>query len=167
MKNRQKKIEAGFSLIESLLYIALLVIILGILSFMFRESIYYKGRMAEKFEVNDNGQFAINKIIYYLRQADTISEPQGAAFADYLLINIAENQINIYNDGGILKIKINNDEAQNLTNDHVKVSDLNFSSISIDDKNSLIKISFNLQSANSGFWHDNTAFFQTSILKTE
>lgn len=133
---------------------------------MFRESIYYNGRMAAKIEVNDNGQFAMNKIVYYLRQAESLSQPAEGDTSDSLSINtaMASNYINIYDENGALKIKIGNDEAQNLTNSQVRLSDLTFSNISVNERQSLVQTSFYLQSINSNFWHDSPAFFQSSIM---
>jgi len=147
-----KKKQKGFSLIEIILYLGLLSIILTVLAVFFQEEIFLKAKINDKVEIVDNGQFALNKIVWYLKQAESLNAPAVSQSQNTLSLNLADsaqNPVIFYVENNVLKIKIANNEPVALTNERVKVSEITFSNFAFANQEPIIQIKLQLASASN------------------
>jgi prepilin-type N-terminal cleavage/methylation domain-containing protein len=160
-----KEKQKGFSLIEIIIYLGLLSIILAILIFFFQEEIYLKAKIANQAEVIDNGQFALNKIVWYLQHAESLNYPSSGQGKNTLSLNLsdtAQNPVVFFIENNVLKIKQANSEPIALNNDRVKVLGVTFSNFAFAAKEPIIQIKIQISSA-SEFWQNQPVDLQTSI----
>jgi len=152
-------------LIELILYLGLLSMLLAILFVFFQQEIYLKAKINDKIEMVDNGQFALNKIVWYLKQAESVNSPamgQSQNILSFNLVDQTQNPIQFLVENNILLIKIGTSQVLALTNGRVKVSRITFSNNAFPTKNPIIQIKLELASQ-SNIWQNQPIILQTSI----
>ncbi len=157
--------QKGYSLIELTLYLALLSLILVVLVYFFQQSIILKSKIEEKMEISDNGQFALQKIVWYLKNAETVNSPLSGESSSILSLNVSgenNNPVQIFTEDKILKVKIGNQPAIDLTNNRVEVDQLSFINNGISNSQPIIKINLELKGSNN-FWTNPPLILQTSV----
>ncbi len=132
MKNNQ-----GFTLIETLIYSA---IVTGFLTFALTISyqiINSSDRSTDLVELNENQQFVTEKIGWALSNISAINTPSSGNSASSLSVNrlnYGGNPIVISLSGGTVMFSTSSLSAVPLTNSHVTVSNLTFRNFNFDGK---------------------------------
>jgi len=154
----------GYSLIEVVIYISLLSVVLVILFSLFQQTIFLRGKINDKAEVLDNAKFALNKIVWYIHEAEGLNAPLYGQTTNSLSINNsipANNPIVFFIEDDTLKVQKSSNPAVPLTNDRVKVDSISFTNNSYADTQNIISISITVSSQGS-FWQTSPISLQTS-----
>jgi type II secretory pathway pseudopilin PulG len=132
-KIRFKIKNNGFSLLELLIYIAILSVVTLVITGIFISVNQSRGRTEAVSEVNSNLRFAIEKISQDLRFSDSISIPAIAnSTSTSLTMNVGTSTIVYCISGIYLKRQINgvcSDLSDNVTSGAVSVTSLIFKRI--------------------------------------
>jgi Tfp pilus assembly protein PilW len=151
IKNKNRK--TGFSLIELLLYIAILgMFIFAITSFL---NIMTSSRINNQtvLEVNNQGSQIIRIITQTIRNATGVNNPSFSSSSNVLNLStsISGTSPTIFSEsGGILSMKEGSSSAVSLNNDKVVISNLLFENLSQTSNFSTVRISFTLTSTQDG-----------------
>lgn len=143
----------GLTLIELIIYIAMLAIILVLITgFLW---LIVSGNIKETSyqEVQQNARFALAKIIQETKKATGVNNPAPGNSANSLsLIMVAPHLNPTVFDlvGGKLRITQGTGEPYELTSDQVKVSALTFTNLSYLDTPGTIKIEITIDHINPG-----------------
>jgi len=157
--------KKGFTLIEVIIYIALLSIVLVFMMSIFQEMIFLKAKVNDKAEILDNAQFSMNKIVTYLRATDTLNSPQFSQTVNTLSIDTevpSESPLLIYAENNVLKLKKGSADPVELTNDRVVVNALSFTNNKYGEQEDIIQVNLEIASAYS-FWKNSPITLQTSV----
>ena len=162
----KKKNEEGFTLIEMIIYIA----ILGLVITSFTSFVYSVTRTRSKAvaieEVSSNGRVALNIIKQSMRSSDDVVTPTEGNVDTSLTLDMPGTVDNsLYSvSGGILYETIGANPSVAVTTNDVIVSNLQFTNVTKPGKKENIQVSFTVTYANPlavGFSY--TKNFQTSI----
>jgi type II secretory pathway pseudopilin PulG len=143
----------GFTLVELIIYIAILVVILVLaVSFLW---MIVSGNIKEGFfqEVQQNGRFALTKITQEIKKATGIISPSLAGSANFLSLRMADPNLNptIFDvDNGKLRIIQGSNPSYYLTTDQVIVSNLQFTNLSYENTPGAIQIDITIDHLNPG-----------------
>jgi len=154
----------GFSLIELIFYIGILAIVLLFLISFFQENLILKAKINNRIEVMDNGQFALNRIAWYLHNAPGLNSPLSGA-SQKLSLNMSEPEINpveFFAEDSKIKIKLADNQPVALTNDLVRVNYLTFNNLGFSGEPAIIQIILELQSTSS-LGKNEPIILQTSV----
>jgi len=142
----------GFTLIETLIYVAIFgILVTALTSFA---SALITTRIANQlvFEVNDQGSQAIKILTQTLRNAKQVNSPtigNTAANLSIVTESPATSPTVFSASGGVLYITEGSDSSVALTNKNVTVSNLLFSNVSHATTPNSIKVSFTLTSTST------------------
>ncbi|MFA5188575.1 MAG: prepilin-type N-terminal cleavage/methylation domain-containing protein [Patescibacteria group bacterium] len=164
MDNKPKK-QKGFSLIELILYLGLLAFLFSVLFVFFQQTIYAKAKINDKIELVDSGQFALNKIVWYLKQAESVNSPAIGQSQNTLSLNLADqtqNPIEFLLENNVLLMKISSNQTVALTSSRIKVNQITFSNFAFSANSPIIQIQMELASA-SQLWKNQPIKLQTSV----
>ncbi len=119
--------QKGFTLLELLIYIAILAILtIGIAS-AFLSINRGQGQVEARSEVNSNIQFAIEKINGDLKSASLVSTPAIAnSTSSTLVMTISGLTITYSVLGGRLQRQINAETPENITSERAIITDVSF-----------------------------------------
>lgn len=162
IKNKNK----GFTLIETLLYLGIFAIIILTLMAYFQETLFLYGKISDKEELLDNGNFAVTKISWYLQNAEAVNSPLPGQSADSLSLTMSDAEINpvvFFADNGIIKIQKSSDPAVAITSDKVNADSINFYNNSYGQVEDIVQVDLNLSSA-VAYWQNSPVNLQTSII---
>ena len=163
-----RKNENGFSLVEIILYLGIFALFFVFLLAIFQDSIFIKSKISQKIDNIENGQYALNKIVWYLQNAQSINEPKTGQESNILSLNLADSQQNpvVFSlENNKLKIKIGANSSADLTNDRIKVNNLSFTNNGFLGEPAIINIKLQLENFNN-FWKILPVTLQISV-KTE
>jgi Tfp pilus assembly protein PilW len=147
-----KKYKKGFSLVETIVYIAIFsIFITGTVSFMSGVS---ASRLNNQMvlEINDQGSKVMKTITQSLRNASQVNSPTigNTALNLSLTTSLATTSPTVFSEiAGVLYMTEGSGSAIALTNNKVVVSGLLFSNLSRPSTTNIIKISFTLTSINA------------------
>jgi Tfp pilus assembly protein PilW len=151
-KNINKKNIEGFSLIETIVYVAIFsVFIIGVVSFLSGIS-ETRLRNQTVLEINDQGSKVMKTITQVLRNGTNVNSPtiSNTAFNLNVVTGLPMTNPTIFSENdGVLYITEGVGLPVALTNNKVVVSALSFSNLSRPDTPNIIKISFTLTSVNT------------------
>lgn len=158
----------SFTLIEFLVYIAILTIIITGLGGIVWNMLGGGKQINAREEVSSNSRFVLNRITYEVREAKSINSPARGTASTTLSLEMANPEKNptiFYLDNGTLKIQQGAARPVNLTSGSVEVSNLQFKNISATGTPGTIFVSFTLSFKNpTGLKEYNvTKTFQTTI----
>jgi type II secretory pathway pseudopilin PulG len=122
----------GFTLIETLLYIALFALVMGGFMVATYQVIASTTRTQEKVQVQEEGDFLLHKIDWALTGASVIELPAVGATGDVLKVQNGGVTLEFGLASGHLQLKRDSGAFANLNSDNVTVTDLNFSHSDID-----------------------------------
>ena len=125
MKGRQN----GFTLIETILYLAIAASVIGLASvfFIFVHSSRVKSQVT--MEIEEQGSLAMASMTRLIRNADAINSPalgEGAGSLSLDSYDAGSDPTIIESDGLAATVKLGSGGNLNLTNDKVRVSYLSF-----------------------------------------
>lgn len=147
----QSSTQRGYTLIELLLYIALLGILLpGVVGFM-GLAVETRVKNQSIAEVNDQGMAAMDYITQTLRNASSITAPAAAASAGSLTITVPTGSLSptIFDiNGTTLQVKEGSAAAVALTSDTVQISNLTFTNLTRSGTAGAVQVSFTVSRTN-------------------
>ncbi len=121
------------SIIETMLYVALLAIIMGILMTFLVNILRREAKVATIMEVNQNARFALEKMDATIRNSkDATSPTDGGGTGSTLSLTMANPAISptVFElTGGVLTMKQGADAAVPITSASVKVTNLTFTNL--------------------------------------
>ena len=136
----------GFTLIETLLYIALLGLIIGgsIMAAYSLMGVAARARAASNLE--DEGNFLTAKLDWALNQTKTINQPLPNSSGQALDLATPDGDRLIFTTIGEKKLELqtNNSPALPLNNDETQITNINFARRTTDGQTDLIEINFSL-----------------------
>jgi prepilin-type N-terminal cleavage/methylation domain-containing protein len=118
------KAAKGFTLLELLIYIALVSVISVVLSRMFIIINSGRARITSKTAVDSNLRFAVEKIEQDVRAASSVTTPGTAGATSTLLVLSVNSSTITYSSSadGYLKRQVNSSTPESLTEDSVAVN---------------------------------------------
>lgn len=126
----------GFTLVEFLIYSAILAFVVGGLVLTGINVLQGRARVKTVEEVNHNGKMAMEKIASHVRKAEDINHPEAGNEADYLSLAMFEEEDSptVFNvEEGVLMIKRGVKDAKPITAEAVKIESLKFTNVSYPD----------------------------------
>lgn len=141
--------QSGFTLIEFLIYSVIVAMFVGLLIFMSINIIQGNAYLNTVNEVNNNMRFSLNKITYYIRQAENFSIPDSST----LELTLKDTSSVTFQLGGvendILQIQKNLGDPESLIDSEIiKVTNLTFTDVSYPETPGTIRIELSLKRKN-------------------
>lgn len=127
--------KRGFTLIEVLVYIAVFSIIIGSVSALLITTLYSQIKAKAMREALDNGQRAMEKMVYEIKEAKNIYIPTTTAnqlsleTAHYLPVGEETTYIDFYFCSNRLCLKKESQNPTSLTSEKVEIINLSFAPI--------------------------------------
>lgn len=152
--NRKPKIEnrkliGGFTLIELILYIALISIFLtGAVMFAW-DVVYGREKAFQQQIVDQSARIAMERIAYEIRRAEDVISVTNSPSPQLVLDNGGSNTtIELGVGGTVIQITTGGAGTYNLTSNQARVTSMTFSDLSTADSNSKdVKVSFTVEQA--------------------
>lgn len=149
---KKNNLQKGISLVETIVYVAILSIFIVALTSFSTNLISTRLHSQTVLEVNDQGSQAIKLITQTLRNGSSINSPTIGNSGSSLSIDTGISGTNptIFSEnGGVLYITEGSGSPIALTNNKIVVSNLTFSNFSRASTPNIIKISFTVTSAST------------------
>ena len=143
--------KKGFTLIEFLIYIAIVGSILVLMTGFFWNIVFGSVKENSYQEIQQNGRFAMTKITQEIKKANEINNPLPGNSADFLSLAMANPDFNptIFDlNEGELRITQGTTGSFELTTDRVIVSNLLFTNLSYPDTPGTIRIEMRINHLN-------------------
>lgn len=135
-KKKNRVSTSGFTLIELVIYSALVTIIMGALVMTSVNVLAARARIIAMEEVSHNARIALGKITHEIRQSESIEEVGGIDGSSLKLIDPEATVVEFDLEGGALQISRGEGSTPfALTSESVIVSSLQFSDVSYDEVN--------------------------------
>jgi type II secretory pathway pseudopilin PulG len=150
--NSKLKTNKGFTLVETLVYTAIFVIMVGGIATFATNIQSSRLRMQTLLEVNDQGNSIVRTIGQAIRNADSINSPtigSNDSSLDLATLDIGTNPTNIYQTGETLYITEGGNDPVALSNNKVQVTNLTFSNLSRPSTPGVIQFRFTLKNTAS------------------
>jgi len=163
----QKKTNHGFSLLELLIYVAILSVLVVVVSNAFISLSKAKVQSEVRGEIHDSIRFAMDKIKLDIKNASSVINPSSGT--DSTLVVVVSG-VNITYDvaGGFLRRRDGTDEPINVTGDNIVVDSLSFTLINntnpiLNQTTTAVQINMTMHynSSNSDSLYSNS--FQTTV----
>ena len=159
----------GFTLIETLLYIALLGIIIGgsIIASYSLMGVAARARTASNIE--DEGNFLMAKLDWALNQTKSINQPgPNTSGQELYLITLDDNRLIFSVDSGKkLNLQTNNSPALPLNNNETQITNVNFIRQTATGQTDSITINFSLKMLTQNGSPLTQNFVMTSIINSQ
>jgi prepilin-type N-terminal cleavage/methylation domain-containing protein len=154
MKSNQlkRKVNKGFTLIETLVYVAIFAIMIGAITIFASNIQASRLRMQILLEVNDQGNSIVRTITQTIRNADSITSPtigNNSSNLSLASLDISKNPTAISESGDILYITEGVGSPIALSNNKVKMTNLTFSNLSRPSTPGVIQFRFTLKNIDS------------------
>ena len=143
--------EKAFTLIEFLIYMAILATILVIMTGFFWDIIFGNIKETSYQEVQQNGRFALTKITQEIKKATGINIPLAGSSSNTLSLAMANASLNptIFDlANGKLRITQGTKGPLELTSDEARVSSLLFTNLSYPNTPGTIRIEMTIEHLN-------------------
>jgi len=119
----KSKLLTGFTLLELLIYVAILAILTVGIASAFLSVNRGRGQVEARSETNTNLQFAIEKISRDLKSASSVTTPATAgSSSDTLVMTLSGSTITYSVSSGQLKRQVNSETPETITSDKVTVA---------------------------------------------
>ena len=155
--------KKGFTLIELIIYTALLAIVLSVTVSLFFMSKTLESQIAQQQEIDRNARVALMEMTQTIRSAVSVSSPAlGVSSADLYLNSSAIHYF--ANSNGIIQ-KSDSGQTYDETADTVQVSNLTFTTRGEAGKQPTVSIAFNIRTNTLVYGQTNyiTKHFQTTV----
>lgn len=119
--------QKGFTLIETIIYMGILVVILLIVTNLLIASSSFSQEETARLEIQKNGRFAIERIIRDLQASQAVNIPDTSVPTNHLVIS-NPTQIT-YNISNNRLVRVDSTSTENVTDNQVKIDSLSFSRI--------------------------------------
>ncbi len=147
------KNNKGFTLIELIIYSAILIVVLSVFLNFIWEIVYGNVKTQAIREVQQNGRFAMEKIMRTIQESTLINIPVSGESADSLSLEIENKKLNpvIFDVvDKILRITQEKEDLYSLTNNRVRVDSLQFTNLSYAQTPGTIRIEMTISHQNEG-----------------
>ena len=149
IKKNTKTKCGGFSLLETLLYLSLLIILVGGITTFMYTMIETNKKVNTISVVDDEANHAIKLMTQYIRNAQLVNIPNVNGGSDTLLLNVFDTPnspavFSLLNDAIVLSEGGNGAVA--VTSSALKITNLSFVNLALPNSKSSIKISFKANS---------------------
>jgi len=165
MAKLKNKNSAGFTLVELIIYIAIVGTVLVLITSFLWDIVLGNIKETAYREVQQNARFTMAKIIQETKKAAGVNTPSTGVTSDFLSLNMASSDLNptVFDiDGGRLRIRRGADISY-LTPENIKIVNLQFTNLSYVGESPTIRIEMTTEYNNSG----NRQEYQASLdLKT-
>jgi type II secretory pathway pseudopilin PulG len=148
---RAKDTQHGYTLVELLLYIALVGTLLTSVTYFFSLSVDSRVKNQSIAEVNDQGAAVMDRITQTIRNASSVTSPVPGTTASSLTLVVPTGALSptVFNlNSTTLQITEGANSAVALTSDEVQVTNLTFKNLTRTGTNANIQISFTLSRTN-------------------
>lgn len=168
MKNTHQKHQQGYTLIELLLYVAIVGSLLtGVVAF-FGVVVDARVKNQSVTEVNEQGSFALDYVAQTIRNASSITSPTIGTTASALTVVVPTASLSptIFSlSSGVLQVKEGTAAAVNLTGSKVQVTAFSVKNLSRASTPGLVQISLTLNrpTSSAGNSYDYPRTFTTSV----
>jgi len=168
MKNIHSKHQQGYTLIELLLYVAIVSALLtGVVAF-FGIVIDARVKNQSVTEVNEQGSFALDYVAQTIRSATSITSPTIGTTGTLLTVIVPTGSLSPTTfslSSGSLQVKEGTASAINLTGSKVQVTAFSVKNLSRGSTSGLVQISLTLNRTNNiaGNSYDYPRTFTTSV----
>lgn len=145
--------QAGYTLIELLLYVVILGSLLGSVTYFFGMTTEARVKNQSITEVEDQGAATMDYITQTIRNATSITTPVAAGSGNSLTIVVPTGSLSptIFSlSGTALQVKEGAAAAISLTSSDVQVSGLTFKNLTRSGTSGIVQVSFTLTRANPG-----------------
>lgn len=157
------KPRQGFTLIESLIYMALLSILLVILSQIFVSMLENQANSEAKSSTETDGRFILTRLIYDINRATSIVIPAELGQSSSILGLTIDSQSFSYSlTGGNLQLTTTA-STDNLNSNLVTVSDLSFKKTGYNGGKDTVQIQFTVTSIGKVNGINESKTFQTTV----
>lgn len=150
---------AGFTLVETLLYLALFSFFLLVVTEIFLSTLEAQTRANTNSIIEQDGQFIINRFAYDLKRANTVLIPANPGDNSNLLQLEINGEVFVYQLNNNQLELTNNLGTQQLNQSQTEITNLNFSRLGNFDGKNMIVIDFRVDSQSNRQFED----FQTAI----
>lgn len=147
----------GFTLFESMLYIAISALVLLAVFSIGLEVTLGKAKLKAMEEVSQNARVALETMSDTIRNAEAINSPTAGSSASSLSLQMvtgSENPSVFDLSSGIVRITEGVGSAVNLTTDEVNITALTFQNLSYTDTPGTVRISMTIEYTNPGGYHN-------------
>ena len=147
------KDNKGFTLIELILYSAILIVVLSVFLNFIWEIVYGNVKTQAIREVQQNGRLAMEKIMRTVQESTLINSPAPGESADFLSLEIEDKKLNptIFDVvDKILRITQEKEDLYSLTNNRVRIDSLQFTNLSYAQTPGTIRIEMTISHRNEG-----------------
>lgn len=168
IQNLKLKAEKGFTLIEMILYVAIIAIFVTSLTSFAWDAIYARVKSYTHQEVNQNLRLASKRILLEIRNASGINEPVGPSSLSLAMNDINRNPTVIDVSGGRLRVGWGSSgpcpvsSPCNLTSNLVNITNLTFTDLSVLPDSINIKFSLTVQSTGDRQEYQKTETYESS-----
>lgn len=148
----QAKTQHGYTLIELLLYIAMLGILLPSVVMFMGAAVETRVKNQTITEVNEQGMAAMDTVTQIIRNANAITAPAAAASGAALTVTVPTASLSptIFDvSGSALRVKEGAAAAIPLTSNDVQVSNLTFTNLTRSGTAGTVQVSFTLSYVNN------------------
>jgi len=146
MKNKQKKLSAGFTLVELIIYCGLFLIFLTMLTSIFISTLEVHSQAYSRSIVQQDGQFIIQRFIYDINRADSVTTPVNLGeTANSLVLDIDGETYSYVLNSGQLELT-NNDGTYVINFDQTQISNLSFTKLGNPSGISTVQVDFKVNS---------------------
>jgi len=162
------KKQTGYTLIELLLYVAMLGVLLGAVTVFFGMTTDARLKNQSINEVNDQGTFALDYIAQTVRNATSISSPAAAATGSQLTVAVPTSTLSptVLNvASGVLQVKEGTAVPVPLTSSKVQVVAFSATNLTRSGTSGIVQISLTLSRVNAASRneYDYQRTFTTSV----
>lgn len=162
-KTEGRKTESGFTLVESLIYMALLSILLVILSQIFVSMLENQASSEAKSSTETDGRFILTRLIYDINRATSIVTPAELGQSSSILGLTIDSQSFTYAiTSGDLQLATTA-STDNLNSNLVTVSDLSFKKTGYNGGKDTVQIQFTVTSIGTVNGINESKTFQTTL----
>jgi len=165
-KTAEKKKVSGFTLIEIIIYGALVTMIIGALVLTSVNILGARARITAMEEVSHNARFALERIMSEIRGSQAIETVSGSQLK---ITNIDGDPVEFNLTEGVIKMSRGEGATRfSLTGSSVNVSSLQFSDVSYEDTSGAIRIEMTVEFANPlgrPEWDFQRTFYATENLR--
>jgi Tfp pilus assembly protein PilW len=145
--------QIGYTLIELLLYVALVGILLSAVTVFFGMTADARLKNQTISEVNEQGMYALDYIAQTVRNANSITQPAIGANGSQLTVTVPTSALSptVFSlANGVLQVKEGTSTAISLTGSKTQVSVLTFTNLSRAGTSGIVQISLTLNRINNG-----------------
>jgi len=166
--NKKNISSKGFTLIELVLYMGILMILIGILSSIFTSIVDVQLESTATSSVNQDGRYLLSKLLYDVRSASSITSPPNPGDTASTMQITSNSIIYTYSLDSSNNLQVVNGSTSEtiiLNGYDTSVSDLTFTRIGSGDSNDTVRVSYTLTSKTKERSGQETKSFQTTLGK--